>query len=191
MKPGENAVQSVEEEGSITSPVLGDPGVASWQWCVSFTWKSHCIYLHAGGEHGTELRAHTSSSRPTLPHFLSQSLPEIRVRKGSRTEVWSCSQTRWVPCLSPRQPPQSGLICDYLANVSPTWMHTAQEVQNTIPFRCVITGTYGRHRVQFPTQKISHCWESKLHITFLCKSDGKFGLGKFSHLKICKFTAWL
>lgn len=117
--------------------------------------------------------------------------PEIRVGKGSRAAVWSCSKTRWVPCLSSHQPPWSGLICDYLANVSPTWMHTAQEVQNTVPFRCVITGTYRRHRVHFPTQKISHCWESKFHITFLCKSDGKFGLGKFSHLKICKFTTWL
>lgn len=93
------------------------------------------------------------SPGPALPHFLSQPLPEIRARKGSRAEVWSCSKTRWVPCLSPHQPPRSGLIRDYLANVSPTWMHTAQEVQNTIPFRCVITGTYRRHRVQFPTQK--------------------------------------
>lgn len=123
------------------------------------------------------------SPDPALPHFLSQPLPEIRVRKGSRTEVRSCSQTRWVPCLSPRQPPRSGLICDYLANVSPTWMHTAQEVQNTIPFRCVITGTYGRHRVQFPTQKISHCWESKLHITFCVNLMGNLVWGNFLILR--------
>lgn len=120
------------------------------------------------------------------PSFIS-SLSHPRVRKGSRAQVWCCSH-------SPGQPPQKKtglnlwLSCECLSQPN---THCPRSPKYQFLQVC----DYGH--LQEAQGSISYTENKPLlgienfHITFLCKSDGKFGLGKFSHLKICKFTAWL